>query len=113
MTKNLSSRGQAQVIPPWTLIAAVVLIAVFLRLPGLWIPIIDIDESQFAGMAHIMMDGGRLYVDCLDTKPPGMYLFYQAVLSVFGRTNMGAMHAVMIIIHVLTALSLYVCGAYI
>ncbi len=95
---------------PRVALAILVLLTLALRLPSLWIPILDIDESQFAGFAHVLMDGGRPYIDSLDTKPPGIYLFYQALFTAFGRTNMGAVHAALILINILTAWTLFAVG---
>lgn len=70
-----------------------ILLAVFvLRLPAFWTPILDVDESQFAGFATTILKGGTPYVDSLDTKPIGIYLFYAAVFSIFGENNMIAVH---------------------
>jgi 4-amino-4-deoxy-L-arabinose transferase-like glycosyltransferase len=81
-----------------------------LRLPSLFYAFLDVDESQFAGFAHVLMDGGRPYLDSLDTKPPFIYLFYQAVFSLFGKYNMTALHGVMIVWHAAVALVVWMIG---
>ena len=63
-----------------------------LRLPTLWTPILDIDESQFAEFAHVLMDGGLPFIDSLDTKPLGIYLWYASLFFVFGKQAMWAIH---------------------
>lgn len=63
-----------------------------LRVATFYTPILDVDETQFAGFAHVLMDGGLPYRDSLDTKPLGIYLFYRAVFELFGRFNMYAVH---------------------
>lgn len=87
------------------------LLHVFLRLPSFYTPILDVDETQFAGFAHVLMDGGLPYSDSLDTKPLGIYLFYTSVFSVFGRMNMQAVHAVTALLHFVIAIALYACFA--
>lgn len=68
-----------------------------LRLSALWTPIIDVDESQFAGFANMILSGGTPYVDSVDTKPLGIYWFFAAIFSVFGRNNMLAVHIITIL----------------
>lgn len=78
----------------WT---AIFFVCLVLRLPSLWIPIIDIDESQFAVYANVLLDGGLPYVDSVDTKPLGIYWFYAAIFYFFGPNNMTAVHIVTIL----------------
>ncbi|MFH1830363.1 MAG: hypothetical protein ABH871_06270 [Pseudomonadota bacterium] len=69
--------------------AFIVLAVIFiLRLPAFWTPILDVDESQFAGFADWLLAGGKPYISSLDTKPLGIYWFYAAIFGVFGRNNM-------------------------
>lgn len=63
-----------------------------LRVSTFYTPILDVDETQFAGFAHVLMDGGFPYRESLDTKPLGIYLFYWIVFELFGRGNMFAIH---------------------
>ncbi len=76
---------------PALLVLAVIFV---LRLPAFWTPILDVDESQFAGFADWLLAGGQPYVSSLDTKPLGIYWFYAAVFWLFGRNNMIAVHLV-------------------
>lgn len=57
-------------------------------------PIVDVDEPQFAGFAHAILDGGVPYIASVDTKPLGIYWFFAAIFAVFGRYNMIAVHVV-------------------
>jgi len=70
------------------------LIVFILRLPAFWTPILDVDESQFAGFANVLLAGGRPYIDSLDTKPLGIYYFFAAIFWLFGKNNMIAVHLV-------------------
>jgi len=83
------------------------LIAFILRLPGIWTPILDIDEAQFAGFADAMLYGGIPYLSSLDTKPLGIYYFYEAIFWIFGKNDMGAVHLATTAWVTLTALFCY------
>ena len=80
------------------------LFSLLLRAPGLWIPILDVDESQFAGYANTLLAGGLPFVDSVDTKPLGIYLFFQIIFSLFGKNNMAAVHGATAIIVAITAI---------
>lgn len=82
-------------------------LTVFLRVSALYTPFFDVDEAQFAGFAHVLMDGGLPFRDSLDTKSLGIYLFYWACFAIFGQYNMIAVHAVTIVWSFLAAFSLY------
>lgn len=86
-------------------------LSLILRAPSLHYTFLDVDESQFAGFAHTLLDGGLPYRDSLDTKPPLIYLFFAAIFSVFGKYNMAAVHAVTILWSWLTALVLWKIGS--
>lgn len=88
----------------WWLLFALNLI---LRLPTFYTPILDVDETQFAGFAHVLMDGGLPFRDSLDTKPLGIYLFYQLIFTVFGRFNMPMVHFITALLQWGTAWGLY------
>lgn len=55
-------------------------------------PIVDVDEPQFAGFAHALLDGGVPFVSSVDTKPLGVYWFFAAIFAIFGRHSMEAVH---------------------
>lgn len=90
---------------PTKFLLALLALHFILRLPTFYTPILDIDEAQFAGFAHVLMDGGLPFRDSLDTKPLGIYWFYQLVFEVFGRTNMN-------LVHVGTALLIFAGGIF-
>ncbi|MCU0610265.1 MAG: hypothetical protein MUE60_00565 [Candidatus Eisenbacteria bacterium] len=64
----------------------VVTCAVLLRLPALILPIIDTDEAGHGVCARELLEGGRLYVDYADNKPPLLYWIYTAVMAIGGRS---------------------------
>ena len=82
-----------------------------LRSASFYTPILDIDETQFAGFAHVLMDGGKPYLSSLDTKPLGIYWFFQIIFEVFGRYNMIAVHVVTTLIYFFGAVLLFRMGS--
>jgi 4-amino-4-deoxy-L-arabinose transferase-like glycosyltransferase len=80
-----------------------------LRVASFYTPILDVDETQFAGFAQVLMDGGLPYLNSLDTKPLGVYLFYQFCFTLFGEYNMFAVHAMTALLQFCTAYLLYLC----
>ncbi|PIR18030.1 MAG: hypothetical protein COV46_01585 [Deltaproteobacteria bacterium CG11_big_fil_rev_8_21_14_0_20_49_13] len=93
----------------WTLL--IVLALVILRIPALLHPILDVDEAIYGLFARIWFDGGIPYVNCVETKPLGIYLFFGSIFSIFGKWNMIAVHAVTIIIVGITSCVLYKISA--
>lgn len=67
-------------------LALAVLLA--LRLPTIQVPIINVDEADFAVEAGVLLDGGRPYVDFVEKKPPLIYAAYAGALALVGRYNL-------------------------
>lgn len=59
------------------------LLSVLLRLPSLFPPVIDHDESTYLIMASGLLDGDLLYSKHIDVKPPGIFLIFAFALSVW------------------------------
>jgi hypothetical protein len=57
------------------LFGALVLLAALLLAPGLAVGP-SLDAAVFTGIAHELLDGGALYVDAWDHKPPGAYVVF-------------------------------------
>lgn len=68
------------------------ILILLLRLPALFHPVLDVDEAIYGMFARIWFDGGIPYIDCVETKPLGIYLFFGSIFSIFGRFNMIAVH---------------------
>lgn len=58
------------------------IVALILRLGTLIPTLINPDESTYLVMAHQMLNGDLLYVDTIDIKPFGIYVFFAALLSI-------------------------------
>lgn len=97
-----------ETLKPMLLVLAVIAV---LRLPAFWTPILDVDESQFAGFADWLLAGGKPYISSLDTKPLGIYWFYAAVFAIFGRNNMIAVHIITALWVWLTAMACYLIAS--
>lgn len=70
------------------------------RLPLLWNPLLHVDEATFAVGTHVWLSGGVPYIDFVETKALGVYLFY-ALGAVFGGSFP---HVNMLVVHALTIL---------
>ncbi|MFP4543728.1 MAG: glycosyltransferase family 39 protein [Bacteroidota bacterium] len=64
------------------------LAAVILLLPSLFFPISH-DLSIFLLGAETIAEGGKIYVDYIDLKPPAVYYFFTIPYMIFGDSEMG------------------------
>ncbi len=70
------------------------ILSLCLRLPTFQIPLLDVDEAQFAGYANALLSGGIPFIDSVDTKTPAIYCFYAIIFAIFGKNNMAAVHVI-------------------
>src|SRR5207245_1195731 len=66
--------GPARLRIASVVLAVVALLA--LRLPTNIVPILNVDEADFAVESGVLLDGGRPYVDFVEKKPPLIYVLY-------------------------------------
>jgi hypothetical protein len=52
---------------------------------SLVIDVLDTDEAAHSIGSWVLLDGGLLYRDFVDNKPPGLYAYYALVQILFGR----------------------------
>ena len=88
----------------------IVLLTVVTRLPSLLHPQPIDDEIVYSVMANEIVDGGRLYVDAVDRKPPLLFWTYAAVFEAAGKFNWKALHVVALVWTLCTMAGLYVIG---
>ena len=89
------------------LILALILFTIFiLRLPSLSEPFWYGDEGIFAAVANNLNQGGVLYQDSWDNKPPMIYLTYAAIFKTFG-VSMFWLRLVTIIVVLATSAIIY------
>ena len=81
-------------------------LALVLRASTLFTPVFNTDEAYIAVQAHVLDDGGQLYRDTVDRKPPLVPYFYAAVFALVGRDSLIAVHVLAIMVLWLTALIL-------
>ncbi len=67
----------------WLIFTSFLVFAIFLRIGTLIPTVIDPDESTYLVMAHQLLNGNTLYVDTVDIKPFGIYVFFAGLISVF------------------------------
>ena len=62
------------------------LLAVAFRLPGFVGEVFNTDETFLATQAEVINDGGNLYKEAADRKPPLVPYIYAATFAIFGTT---------------------------
>lgn len=85
---------------------ALLLVTVALRLPAYTVSVFNSDETFLATQANVIVDGGRLYHDAVDRKPPLVPYLYAAVLTVTGSNYLGWIRTLAMVSVALTALML-------
>jgi 4-amino-4-deoxy-L-arabinose transferase-like glycosyltransferase len=77
-----------------------------LRLPAFFTPVFNSDETFLATQAHVLNDGGQLYEEAIDRKPPVVPYIYAATFSFFETTALWSVRVVAMLAVALTALLL-------
>ncbi|MFM7617610.1 MAG: ArnT family glycosyltransferase [Actinomycetes bacterium] len=97
-----------RIVPRPTLALFVVLLALagVLRAPGWVVPVFNSDESYLATQAEVINDGGRLYEDTTDRKPPLVPHLYAVTFRAFGTTALWSVRLVATVVVALTGLLL-------
>jgi 4-amino-4-deoxy-L-arabinose transferase-like glycosyltransferase len=86
---------------------AIVLLTVITRLPALLHPQPIDDEAMYSVIANEVVDGGKVYIDAVDRKPPLLFWTYAAVFKAAGKYNWRALHVVTLVWTLLTMSGLY------
>jgi 4-amino-4-deoxy-L-arabinose transferase-like glycosyltransferase len=81
----------------------IALAAIVLRSPAYFNPIIDEDEAWYATAARVINNGGLLYRDAVDLKPPLIFYFYACSFAIFGD-DLRTLHGVTVLWVLATAL---------
>ena len=89
----------------------IIALVVILRSPTLPPSMFNVDEAYYGTFAEEILDGGIVYRNAVDTKPPGMYYIYTGVFAVAGRNNLLAVHILAIIAVAATAVVVRAIGA--
>ena len=89
----------------WRLACAFLAVAVVTHLPSLLrTEVLNPDEAFLATEANVLNDGGRLYQDVVDRKPPIVPYLYAAVFKVAHTDSLLSTRLLAIVAHVVTAL---------
>ena len=72
----------------WLILAALLLFLALVRWHRLGIPM-ERDEGEYAYAGQLILQGTAPYVDAYNMKLPGIYVFYAAIMAVFGQTLEG------------------------
>ena len=78
-----------------------------LRLPALFVPVFNSDETFLATQAKVIEGGGQLYEDAADRKPPLVPYVYATTFAFFGTTALWSVRIVAMLAVALTALLLF------
>jgi len=77
-----------------------------LRLPAFFVPVFNSDETFLATQAHVIQQGGQLYEEATDRKPPLVPYVYAGTFAFFGTTALWSVRTVAMLAVALTALLL-------
>jgi len=88
-----------------------VAITVGVRLPAIMQHHAIDDEVNYSVVARQLMDGGLLYVDVVERRPPATFWLYEGVFRLFGRENFFALHLVGTAWVLLTMLAMYIAAS--
>ena len=76
---------------------AIIVLTVAIRLPSLSHPKFISDEGMYSIVANEIVDGGRLYIDAVNRKPPLLLWTYALVVQTVGKFNRKALHVVALV----------------
>ena len=88
---------------------ALALLTLFLRQPVFGNIQCNPDVAATAYASRNLERGGVIYDKCIETKPPGAYIVYAVMFSVFGE-DMRGVYGASFLFHFLTALFLFLLG---
>src|SRR5262245_34820299 len=90
----------------WRLAAVLVALTALLRLPAFFVDVFNSDETFLATQAQVIRDGGDLYREAADRKPPLVPYIYAASFAVTGTTALWSVRVAAMLAVVMTALLL-------
>jgi len=101
-----ATRSRFGAAKTWRLFAALLLLAVALRLPAFFVEVFNSDETFLATQAEVINEGGRLYEEATDRKPPLVPYLYAATFTVFSTTALWSVRVIAMLAVALTGLLL-------
>jgi len=88
-------------------LAVIFLLTLFLRLPSVTTPFLDVDEGINAVIGNTILNGGIPYRDAIDNRGPVGYYIYALIFFLFGKNNMMAIHLALIFLVSIISIILY------
>ena len=98
--------GAAERRDVWRLAAVLLALTVCLRLPAFFVDVFNSDETFLATQAQVIRDGGDLYREAADRKPPLVPYLYAAAFTIAGTTELWSVRVAAMLAVVVTALLL-------
>lgn len=86
--------------------AALLLLTAVVRLPAFTVEVFNSDEAFVATQAQVIREGGNLYEDAVDRKPPLVPYLYAVTFAMFGTTELWTVRVLAMLAVALTALLL-------
>jgi hypothetical protein len=83
--RRLGLLGASGVRGQLGLFALFVLVSLLTRWLSLTVAILDVDEAAHTVGSWVLLEGGRLYTDFVDNKPPLLYAYYALAQVLLGR----------------------------
>ena len=91
----------------WRFVFAVVLVAAIAHVPGfVRTEVLNPDEGFLATEAQVLNDGGHLYRDVVDRKPPVVPYLYAATFRISRSDDLVGVRVLALVAHIVTALLL-------
>jgi len=87
----------------WRLFLVLLALTVATRLPAMVVPVFNSDETFLATQAHVIQQGGTLYHDAIDRKPPIVPYLYAATFDFFDTTGLWSVRIMAMLAVALTA----------
>ena len=84
--------------------AVLLLLTVALRLPAFFVDVFNSDETFLGTQAEVINEGGRLYEEAADRKPPLVPYLYAVTFTVTGTTALWSVRVLAMVAVALTAL---------
>jgi 4-amino-4-deoxy-L-arabinose transferase-like glycosyltransferase len=88
------------------LVAVVVALTLVLRLPAFFVPVFNSDETFLATQGEVIREGGDLYREAADRKPPLVPYVYAVTFAITGTTALWSVRVAAMLAVALTALML-------
>jgi 4-amino-4-deoxy-L-arabinose transferase-like glycosyltransferase len=88
------------------LFGVLLLLTFALRVPAFFVDVFTSDETFLATQAEVISDGGKLYEEAADRKPPLVPYLYAATFALFSTTALWSVRVVAMLAIALTALLL-------